>query len=205
MVEFLDIYDANGRLVGQADRNVAHAFGLWHKTIHCWVVWDGKLVFQRRGSRAGVRRDNLYVSASGHVAAGETIPKAFAREVEQEIGIAAQGPKFLDEFVWVKDMKKADGSVVVDRAFSNVFWAEHSGKIEDFKFNDGEVHSVVAIDLDSFADWSFFAEGEIDGLEWDGKNVRAVKIAAEDFLLNDGETIAKKYGMIADMIQGWTE
>ncbi|MDR0319604.1 MAG: NUDIX domain-containing protein [Rickettsiales bacterium] len=201
MTEFLDIYDANGNSIGQADRVVAHAFGLWHKTVHCWIVWDGKLVFQRRGGRVGVRRDNLYTTASGHIAAGETVAQAFAREAHQEIGILVREPKFLDEFVWVKDMKKADGSVVRDRAFSNVFWARWDGALEDFKFNDGEVHSVVAIDLEKFIEWSRAAAGEISGVEWDGKTVRKVKVAAEDFLLNEGETIHRKYGNVADMIK----
>ena len=51
MTEFLDVYDANKNHLGTADRNVVHAYGLWHKTVHCWMIIDGEngseLVFQR--------------------------------------------------------------------------------------------------------------------------------------------------------------
>ena len=202
MTELLDVYDANGKLIGPADRNVVHAYGLWHKTIHCWIVWNSKLVFQRRSRQDKTNPGRLYTTASGHVAAGETIEAAFVREIAQEIEIRPENPDFLDEFLWIKDMKRLDGSVFADRVFANIFWAEHKGALEDFRFSDGEVDSVVAVDLEDFIKWASNPAGKIAGLEWDGKKVSSVSLSADDFLLNAGETIRRKFGIIAEMIKG---
>jgi 8-oxo-dGTP pyrophosphatase MutT (NUDIX family) len=200
MAEFLDVYDANGKLIGSADRNVVHACGLWHKTVHCWIAWDGKIVFQRRSRKLDTNGGKLYTTASGHVSAGESIEEAFAREISQEIGIRPQNLKFLEETTWVKDMKKSDGSIMSDRVFANIFWAEHNGEIGDFQFTDGEVDSVVAIDLGDFAKFSIGGAGKINGLEFDGTDAKEVVLENDDFLLNAGETLYSKYGKIAEMI-----
>jgi len=200
MAEFLDVYDANGKFIGSADRNVVHAFALWHKTVHCWIVWDGKMVFQRRSARLDTNPNKLYTTASGHISAGETIEQAFAREIEQEIGIVPQNPKFLEEFFFIKDIKKKDCSIFADRVFTNIFWAQHNGILEDFKFSDDEVDSVVAIDLNDFIKWSRKPEMEIKGIEWNGKNISKAKISSGDFVVNACETIYSKYGRVAEMI-----
>ena len=200
MAEFLDIYDANGKMIGSADRNVAHICGLWHKTVHCWIVWSGRIVFQRRARKLDTNGGKLYTTASGHVSAGESIEEAFAREISQEIGIRPQNPNFLDETTWVKDMKKSDGSIMADRVFANIFWAGYDGKIEDFKFTDGEVDSVVAIDLKEFAEFAATDADKISGIEFDGADAKEVMIGRDDFLVNTGETIYSKYGKTAEMI-----
>ncbi|MDR2269180.1 MAG: NUDIX domain-containing protein [Rickettsiales bacterium] len=202
MAEFLDVYDANRKLVGAADRNVAHAFGLWHKTVHCWLVWDGKLVFQRRSRKLDNNGGKLYTTASGHVSAGESVEQAFLREIEQEIGITPKKPKFLEEITWVADIKKSNGQIMTDRVFVNIFWADYDGRLNDFIFKDGEVDSLVAINLDDFAEWAQNPSGrEIIGTEWDGKKISDLKLTASDFVVNEGETICEKYGRIAEMIK----
>mgnify|MGYP003701551695 CR=1 FL=1 len=93
MTEFLDVYDANKNHLGTADRNVVHAYGLWHKTVNCWMIIDGEngqeLVFQRRSRSRAENGGKLYTTASGHVSAGESLETAFASEVSQETGINA--------------------------------------------------------------------------------------------------------------------
>ena len=201
MQEMLDVYDVNKKFIGAAERNVVHAYGLWHKTVVCWLVWDNKLVFQRRSKNLDNNPNKLYTTASGHVSADETVAEAFIREIEQEIGIAPKNPIFLREQMWGADIKKSDGSIMVDRVFSNIYCAIHNGGIEDFKFSDGEVDSVVAIDLSDFLVWSENANGEISGLEWNGSDVIKTSLSANDFLINPGETISAKFGFHANMIK----
>ncbi|MDR1826128.1 MAG: NUDIX domain-containing protein [Rickettsiales bacterium] len=201
MAELIDIYDGNGNLIGAADRVVAHAFGLWHKTIHCWIICEGKLVFQRRSLKLSDNPGKLYTTASGHIKSGESLRQAFEREVSQEIGIMVDDPKYLGEGPWVCDVKKSDGTYMFDKAFVNSFFAEYKGGLEDFKFNDGEVDSITAIDLAKFAEWSRKADGQIDGIEWNGKILSDVKLDDSDFLINPGETIYNKYGRPAERIK----
>ena len=201
MAEFLDVYDANRNLIGAADRKVVHMFGLWHRTIHCWIVWNGKMVFQRRSRNLDNNPGKLYSTASGHVLAGETLEAAFGREIVQEIGVQPKNPKPLAEGVWVGDIKKLDGTFLFDRVFYSMYYAIHGEKLEDIKFSDGEVDSVVAIDLDEFIKFARAPKGEIGGIEWNGKELINVKLTHDDFLLNPSETIFSKYGQTAEKIK----
>lgn len=202
MAEYLDVYDANRKHIGTADRNVVHKFGLWHKTVHCWMLWENKLVFQRRSRNLDANAGKLYTTASGHVSTGETLADAFTREISEEIGLDPKSlnPKHLYETVWIADIKRKDGSLFVDRVFANVYYAKYDGALTDFKFDDGEVDSVVAIDLKSVTDFLYGKTREVIGTEFDGKNIAEITLTVDDFVVNDGEILLDKYGKIADGI-----
>ncbi|MDR3208989.1 MAG: NUDIX domain-containing protein [Rickettsiales bacterium] len=204
MAEMLDVYDANRKLLGTADRNVVHAAGLWHRTVHCWIGVDGKIIFQRRSRNLDNNAGKLYTTASGHVSAGETLKQAFEREIAQEIGLKIEGAEFVDEIVWVADMKKKDGTPIIDRVFANVCCALLSGGDADFwkqfRFTDGEVDGVVAIDSGAFLELCAAARDAVSGAEWDGRKLAEIKLAPGDFVLNSGETLSGKYGKIAEFI-----
>jgi isopentenyldiphosphate isomerase len=205
MSEMLDVYDANRRHLGVADRNVVHACGLWHKTVHCWIVWKGMLVFQRRSRRLDSNPGRLYTTASGHVQAGESLETAFRREVAQEIGLTMDNEKLMPAQnlrgdVYVCDVVKTDGKILYDRVFFTSYWAKYMGELSDFIFSDGEVDSVVAIDLTTLIAWMPATKGTIPALEFDGKKVKEIQIGGDDFTLNAGEEVYKKYGPSAEMI-----
>ena len=205
MTEMLDVYDANRRLLGTADRNVVHACGLWHKTVHCWLVWNGKLLFQRRSQRLDNNPGKLYTTSSGHVSAGEDLATAFRREIAQEIGLAADSdrisaPRHLYETVWIADITKTDGKLFCDRVFANVYYAIYNGELSDFEFTDGEVDSIVAIDLARFAEFAHDPRGTISAIEFDGYEIREIVLGENDFVLNAAETIYNKYGKNAEQI-----
>jgi isopentenyldiphosphate isomerase len=207
MTEMLDVYDANRRLLGTADRNVVHSCGLWHKTIHCWLFWNGKLLFQRRSRKLDNNPGKLYTTASGHVSAGEDLTTAFNREIGQEIGLAMNDskkiiePKFLYETVWIADFTKTDGKPFLDRVFANIYYAIYKGELSDFKFDDGEVDGLVAIDLETFIEFAEGKHNQISGLEFDGKEVKEIDLKKDDFVLIGDETIYSKFGRIAQQIK----
>ncbi|MCL2017444.1 MAG: NUDIX domain-containing protein [Alphaproteobacteria bacterium] len=221
MTEMLDVYDANRRYIGTADRDVVHNAGLWHKTVHCWVSISsapGKnwMVFQRRSRDLESNAGKLYTTASGHVLAGEKLSDAYAREIKQEIGLDitaamdCRGTRLLFETVWVADIKKKDGSIFVDRVFCNVFCAQFENKsrilIDDmdfwrqFHFDDGEVESVVAVMANDFIDLCDDCSGNVKGLEWNGTALSEIILEPGDFVVNEGETMYGKYKRIADLI-----
>ncbi|MDR1027588.1 MAG: NUDIX domain-containing protein [Rickettsiales bacterium] len=201
MSEMLDVYDANKKLVGTADRAVVHAFGLWHKTIHCWLAVGDKMVFQRRSALKEENAGKLYTTASGHVAAGETIAQAFAREIAQEIGFKIDNAEFIQEGPWVADIVKKDGSLFVDRVFANLYCA----LLDDLdwnkiKFDDGEVDAMAAIDARDFLQLAAGDRAAVRAQIWDGKNLVEKEIKPTDFVVNSGETLLGKYGKIAEFI-----
>ena len=199
MSELIDIFNANGAFVGVAERDVAHAFGLWHRAVHCWVVWDGRLVFQRRAEY----RENggkLYTTASGHVCAGATLEEAFAAETSEEIGFVPPSSRFLFSVAFVADFPKKDGSLFAERVFSHTYYSEYDGALSDFRFNDGEVSAVVAIDLADFARRADEPSPIFSGLEFNGESMREIQVSASDFLVTSGDSLGNKFGRIARAI-----
>jgi 8-oxo-dGTP pyrophosphatase MutT (NUDIX family) len=138
------------------------------------------------------------------VSAGETLEQAFAREVAQEIGITVDDALFVDEGPWVADMKKKDGTPIVDRVFANVYCALLPDGGADFwkrfQFTDGEVDGVVAIDSGEFLELCRGMRADVSGIEWGGKKSVEIKVTVGDFVVNAGETLAGKYGKIAEFI-----
>ena len=89
-MEYLDYYDGEGNYLGYKTRDEVHKEGLWHNTVHCWLYeMDGSVYFQIRSSS-----HKFYTIASGHVLKGETIEKAFRREINEEIGLDIDTLKF---------------------------------------------------------------------------------------------------------------
>lgn len=115
LMEYLDIYDENGKYLGKEDRNTVHRDALWHNTVHCWLYdKKGNIYFQ-------IRKDEqkLYTTSSGHVKACETIKEGFGREIEEEIGIKVDYDKaeFVNVYKFIMDKEEKDGIIFKDRAF----------------------------------------------------------------------------------------
>ena len=82
--ELLQVYDAEGSLIGLAPRLLCHRLGLIHKVVYCFVGdSQGRLLLQtRKGGR-------LDVSVGGHLNQDDTSPEqAIVREVREEIGVS---------------------------------------------------------------------------------------------------------------------
>lgn len=48
-MEYLDIYDEQGQLLGKEERSIVHKEGYWHNTVHCWLYdLEGNVYFQIR-------------------------------------------------------------------------------------------------------------------------------------------------------------
>ncbi|MCL2439036.1 MAG: NUDIX domain-containing protein [Alphaproteobacteria bacterium] len=200
--ELIDIYDGNRKHIGVADRKVAHTFALWHKTVHCWIVLsDGRLVFQRRGP-AATSPGKLYTTASGHLSAGDTIEQAFAREVKEEVGIKIDIASAREIFntVWVADIKYPDGSPFNDRAFAYGYAARYDGKLTDFKFQDGEVDAVAAIDPKAYLRLANGEVAKIPAKLFDGKTTREIELTSADFCLVGADTLYSKFGTVCEAV-----
>ncbi|MDR0967856.1 MAG: NUDIX domain-containing protein [Rickettsiales bacterium] len=207
MTELLDVYDADRNWIGVADRNVVHTFGLWHKTIHCWLAMPSenggarRIVFQRRAANK-TDGNKFYTTASGHLTAGDSVDVGFMRELQEEIGLNVSDltPHLISEGVYVCNFRKS-GEKMFDRVFPSVYWAEFSGDLSDLKFNDGEVASVASIDTDDFMRLMNGLTETIPAREWTGAIMRDIMVGINDFVLQDGETLETKYGHIARAIK----
>ena len=119
-MELLDYYDSTGKHIGVETREKIHSDGLWHQVVHCWIYdADGNIYFQ-------LRADNkkMFTTASGHVAAGESLKEAFSRETKEEIGIDVETETA--KFVMKKTFEMDKGNIK-DRVFPTLcsFYQRH--------------------------------------------------------------------------------
>jgi len=116
--EILEIVDANDRVVGRATRAEIHAKGFMHRAVHVFVFnTAGEIYVQRRSATKDRHPLKLDSSAAGHVDPGETYLPAAVRELQEELGIAAD----LEAVLRVAASEKTDNehvalfTVVTDR------------------------------------------------------------------------------------------
>jgi isopentenyldiphosphate isomerase len=101
--ERFPLVDEEGRVVGSALRREVHGDPrLIHPVIHCLITdAAGRLLLQRRSRDKDIQPGKWDTSVGGHVAYGETITAALARELREEVGVeaAALAPRFLYRYL----------------------------------------------------------------------------------------------------------
>lgn len=196
-MEYLDIYDENGKHLGKEERSIVHRDALWHKTVHCWLYdKEGNIYFQIRKDK-----EKLYTTASGHVQAGETVKEAFGREVKEEIGVdICYETATLVNVVPFK-LDREDG--FRDRAFANVYVCIYEGKEEDFHYDKEELLGLVRVNADETLELLKKGKGSIPGrvIKKDSKTeLEEQEIPFTDFLVNKGEDALSKYQSVLEKV-----
>jgi isopentenyldiphosphate isomerase len=149
--ERFDVYDERGNPIGTATREETHAKGLWHHTVHCWLVRLGddgsaRILFQRRSESKDTNPGGYDITAAGHLSAGET-PRDVSRELEEELGICAT---FEDLVLYGTIREEASGEAggkrYIDREVSHVFGMVTDLKPEHFRLQQEEVTGLYEAD-----------------------------------------------------------
>jgi len=199
MAELIDVYTQEDEYIGVADRNVAHRFGLWHKTVHCWIIKDCKsLVFQKRSEKLAVDPGKLFSTASGHVKAGETIAMAFSREIFEETGVKVENPIEIFHKPYLYDTVLKSGREHHDYITWYLFAAKCDLPLSQYKPQDEEIDGFVELDIQELYK---LADGEIDSMKAnallrtaDGQfAMMEINVKENDFLMYAGETLANKF------------
>lgn len=201
-MEYLDIYDENGKFLGSEERSKVHKEALWHNTVHCWLYdSEGNVYFQ-------IRKDKkkLYTTASGHVKSGETIKEAFGREIKEEIGydVDYNKTKLIEINKFIMDREEDDGSIFRDRAFANVYACLFTGIMEEFDYQTEELEGIVKVNAKTTLEILKEEKGSLPGTKCYKENnevkVIDTTISFADFLVNKGETAITKYGEVLKFI-----
>ena len=89
--ELMDVVDGNDNVTGSAGRDEIHRKGLYHRSVHVFLVdGQGRIYLQRRSPDKREHPGRWDSSASGHVLKGEPYGDAAVRELLEELGIAAE-------------------------------------------------------------------------------------------------------------------
>ena len=105
--ELIDLLNEKGKRIGTIDKAIAHRDGLWHRSVHVWIVNSkGEMLFQKRCADKNFFPNFWDCSFSGHIAAGESSAMAAVREGKEEIGLDVRDKElqflftFKEELIW---------------------------------------------------------------------------------------------------------
>jgi len=147
MAELIDIYDANLKRFGTAERLAAHLNGEWHQTFHMWIassLHGGSLIFQLRAPDAKNYPNLLDITAAGHLQAGEDVSHG-VREVIEELGIQVSYDQLKPLGYRVEVADQANGQR--NREYQNVFLVRDDRKAAEFKPDPAEVYGLLYVPI----------------------------------------------------------
>lgn len=150
--ELLEKWDwETGRPTGEAvSRLEAHKNGTPHEGVHLWIarIHEGRkqLLFQKRSPFKSSYPDCLDITVGGHTLFGST-ESSVAREAYEEIGIET-AEKQLKEIGLLRYEERHNGNL--HREFQRVFLLPDNRPLDAYRFNDGEVTGICAVNIEDF-------------------------------------------------------
>ena len=148
--ESFDVLDENGKQTGEvATRTEVHEKGLWHRAAHVYIVNSkNEVLLQCRAAHNMFRPGRWYLSAGGHLRAGETSLETAAREVQEELGVSI--PE--SEFVLAGSAKKKHillYGTYINNEIDDIYVVHKDVEIAKLK-KHGEVADIQWIPLQTF-------------------------------------------------------
>ena len=143
--ELIDWYDENGNCKGVIDKAIAHKKGLWHKSVHVWIVNDkNQILMQKRCAKKKFFPNYWDCSFAGHIAAGEKSLISAIREGEEELGLKLKPKDFKFLFTIKEDFAWKD---IVSREFVDVFVLKKNVNLEDLRYQQEEVECAQYFEM----------------------------------------------------------
>ena len=148
MDELLDIFDENHNLLRQEMKSIAHKNGLWHTSIHGFLVNSkNEIVLQQRSKNKDLYPSKWDMSFSGHVSAGENTINSAIRECNEEIGVNITKEDLKLLFTFKENLLYEK---INNNEFVHVFLALIDFDKNSFKKQDEEVDALKIIPLKDY-------------------------------------------------------
>jgi isopentenyldiphosphate isomerase len=140
-MEYLDICDSDRKLIGEKRaKKEAHDLGLWHRSVHVWVVNSkNEILIQKRSPLVDNHPNEWDISAAGHVSAGEDYITSALRETEEELGLKIE-PTELIQIGELKQMSEREG--YINNEINPVYVVRKDLNINEIKKQYEEVAEV---------------------------------------------------------------
>ena len=144
-IEYLTEYDGDNRLTGRiVSRDDAHSEGLWHRTVHIYVVrkteQGTELLVHMRSKNKKQYAGRFDPVIGGHVKAGESEVQTALSELAEEIGITPDPVRMeYKGFAKKDDPVNAPNDREFNMVYTYVLSAEEYGRIQ---VDSEEVESV---------------------------------------------------------------
>ena len=148
--ELVDHLSANGKFIGTVDKAIAHQFGLWHRSIHLWIVNDqNEILLQKRCANKKFYPNVYDCSVAGHVGATEETWRTAIRESKEELGVDIDIKK--DELELLFTIREQLCYHDIDsREFVDVYLLRKNVKLSDLTYQEEEVSGAKYVPLKEF-------------------------------------------------------
>lgn len=148
--EMIDEYNCRGEKIGVVDKEVAHKKGLWHKSVHVWILNDkNEILLQYRCAEKKLYPDTWDCSFAGHIGAGESSIEAVLREGKEELGIDVN----LECLSYVFTNREGiEFEQIISNEFVDVFVLRQNVGVDDLVFQKEEVSDAKFVSLEEFFD-----------------------------------------------------
>lgn len=154
-LELFDILNEDGTKSGIVrERTVAHRDGSLHGTVHIWIVRENEesgydVLLQKRSRNKDSNPGCYDISAAGHIAAGADVLPSALRELEEELGIAAE-PQELSYVGLHRCGFEAEfyGRPFRDNELSSLYVYDKPVDVQALRFQEEEVEDVCWMDYE---------------------------------------------------------
>ena len=146
--EMIDEYNKRGEKIGVIDKEVAHEKGLWHKSVHVWIVNDNdEVLLQYRCAEKKLYPNTWDCSFAGHIGAGETSIQGVLREGKEELGIDVDLEKL--NYIFTNRENVKDGPINSNE-FVDIYILRQN--VDKMTFQKEEVSDAKFVSLEEFYD-----------------------------------------------------
>lgn len=142
-MEMLDILDSEGKATGKAEsRKEVHRKGLWHKSVHIWIVnKKEKVLLQKRSTLKESNPGKWDISVAGHLSAGQTSIEGALREIEEEIGLKINSGE-LRSLGTIRVQRILNEGTYINNEFNDVYLLKRDIDPSKIKLQDEEVEKI---------------------------------------------------------------
>lgn len=148
MEELLDILDENGNLIDVKTRADAHAKGLWHKSVHVWVINSkNEILLQKRSKNKKFFPSFWDCAFAGHVDSGESSLLTAVREGNEELGLKIDEKKL--KFLFT-NKESISHDNITNNEFVDIYVYEADVDLDNLLLQQEEVEDVAWVSLPDF-------------------------------------------------------
>ena len=148
--ELIDELDENGNYKGIIDQAIAHRDGLWHRSVHVWIVNDNnEILLQYRCANKKFFPDVWDVSFAGHVGVGEDSITSAIREGKEELGIDVDTSKM--QFLFTNKETLIYGNAISNE-FVDIYLLRDNIRLENLIYQTTEVGGAKYMKILQFFD-----------------------------------------------------
>lgn len=147
-MEFFDVINQDGTSAGYfLSRDEVHKKGLWHRTVHVWILNSNKeLLIQKRSLHKEVYPGLWDISCAGHLSSGEDTYCGAIRELKEELGLTAESEELKYLFTVTQNYTSPD-HLFIDNELTDVLLLDKDVGTDSMHIDGNEVIEVKFISI----------------------------------------------------------